>query len=263
MRVEPERLPLADAVDPQRERARGGDRRVLLAQRPGGCVARVRGELLVRAGQPLVQLTEPRERQVDLAAHLEHRGRVVSEHPQRHRGDRAQVDGHVLALDAVAAGRASDEHAVRVGQVDREPVDLRLDHVGDGLVPPLGSNAEPPTHVVSPLRDRLVGRDLLERPHRRQVLHLDELLRRGRADALGRRVGRHELRMLALERRQLVVGTVVLGVGHGRLVEDVVLVRPAVQPVAQLGGALRGLQGAPRAWRRSRPRRRRRASRPR
>src|SRR5581483_9201916 len=54
--VEPaQRLPVrrrlalagADAVRPDRERAAGRDRRVLLAQRPGGRVARVRRRLLL------------------------------------------------------------------------------------------------------------------------------------------------------------------------------------------------------------------------
>ena len=99
----------AGAVDPGRERAVGGDRRVLLAQRAGGGVARVRRELLVRPGEPLVQLAEARERQVDLAAHLDDRRRRVAVHPQRDRLDRAQVRRHVLALDPVAARRAADE----------------------------------------------------------------------------------------------------------------------------------------------------------
>ena len=64
---------VAGAVDPGGERPVGGDRRVLLAERAGGGVARVRRELLARPGQPLVQLAEAGERQVDLAAHLDHR----------------------------------------------------------------------------------------------------------------------------------------------------------------------------------------------
>ena len=68
------------------------------------------------------------------------------EHPQRDGADRAEVRRHVLALDAVSARRASDEHAVLVGEVDGETVDLRLDDVGDRLV-----RAEPLADVVGPL----------------------------------------------------------------------------------------------------------------
>ena len=195
-RLELEPLARADAVDPDRERAVGRDRRVLLPQRAGCGVARVRRELLPRSGEPLVQRAEARDRQVHLATHLEQRRQPVSEHPQRHRADRAQVHGHVLALDAVAARGAADEDAVLVGEVDREPVDLRLEHVRDGLV---GAEALP--DVVRPLLERLGRRHLLERAHRRRVGDLLEALRRRRADPLGRRVRRDELGMIPLERR--------------------------------------------------------------
>ena len=73
LRLELDPLSLAGAVDPGRERPVGGDRRVLLAQRAGRGVARVRRELLARPGETLVQLAEAGERQVDLAAHLDER----------------------------------------------------------------------------------------------------------------------------------------------------------------------------------------------
>src|SRR5207248_7644865 len=44
----------ADAVDPDGERPLGGDRRVLLPERSGRSVARVRSHLLVRPRQALV-----------------------------------------------------------------------------------------------------------------------------------------------------------------------------------------------------------------
>src|SRR5205807_2983922 len=102
LRLELAAFAVARAVDPDRERAVGGDRRVLLAQAAGGGVARVRGELLVRAHQALVQLPEAAERQVDLPPHLDH-GRGLALHPQWDRLDRAQVRRDVLALYAVAA----------------------------------------------------------------------------------------------------------------------------------------------------------------
>ncbi len=113
---------------------------------------------------------------VDLTAHLEQRGRLLTRGPsqlERDRADRAQVRGHLLAAAAVAARRAADEAAVLVDERDRGAVDLRLDHVGDRLV-----RVEPLAHVVGPLQQRLVGRHLLERAHRRDVLDLAKALRR-------------------------------------------------------------------------------------
>ena len=191
----------------------------------------------------LVQLAEARQRQIDLAAHLECRGRVVAEHAQRDRLDRAQVRGHVLALDAVTAGRALGEDAVLVGEVDREPVDLRLEHICDRLV-----GAEPLADVVRPLEQCLVGRHLLERAHRLEVPHLLEAVRRRRADPLRRRLPGDQLRVRLLELDQLVVEAVVDLVRHRRVVEDVVLVGVPLEQRAQLGRAPR-LRGRRRALR--------------
>ena len=179
--LELEPLAGARAVDPDCERTVGGDRRVLLPQRAGGGVARVRRELLARPGKPFVQHTEAGDRQIHLSPYLEQRRRVVSEHPERHGADRAEVDRHVLPLDAVAARRSAREDAVLVGEIDREPVDLRLEHVRDRLI-----RVEPAPDVLGPLLERLGGRHLLERAHLGHVGDLPEALRRRRPDALGR-----------------------------------------------------------------------------
>ena len=76
---EPKRdaLVRADPVAPHRQRPLGGERRVELADRPRGRVARVheRRQPLLRA--PLVERREVGQRHVDLAAHLDQRRRVV------------------------------------------------------------------------------------------------------------------------------------------------------------------------------------------
>ena len=64
-------LALAQTVDPDRERPRSRDRRVLLAQGSRRSVAWVRSRLLALRDQPLVELVEAAEREVHLAAHLE------------------------------------------------------------------------------------------------------------------------------------------------------------------------------------------------
>ena len=229
MRRELETLRRADAVDPDRERPGGGDRRVLLAERARGGVARVRRDLLAQLRDPLVQLAEARERQVDLAAHLRDGGQRVAAHLQRHRRDRPQVDGHVLALDAVAARRAAREQPVLVREVDREAVDLRLDHVRDRIV-----GVEPLPHVLGPLEEALLVGHLLERAHGGQVLDLLEPVAQRRADALRGRFGRDQLGVLVLERLELVEEPVELGVGDLRLVEHVVEVEVVVDLLAQV-----------------------------
>src|SRR5207244_12286781 len=90
LRLERDALAVAGPVDPDRERPVGGDRRVLLAEASGRSVARIRRELLLGSGEALVQLVEARERQVDLAAGLDH-SRSVASQAKRDRLDRAQI----------------------------------------------------------------------------------------------------------------------------------------------------------------------------
>ena len=249
VRVRRDALAVAGAVDPDGERACCGDPGVELPQRPRGGVARVRCRGLPGGDLLLVEAAEAGERKVDLAAHLHQRWRVPLQR-EWDRADRAQVDGHILAAEAVTTSRAAQQSAVLVDERDRRAVDLRLDHVRHRLV---GVEALP--HVVGPLEQALVRRHLLERAHRREVLDLRELVGGGCTDPAGRRVVAGELGMLLLESFQLVEQPVVLGVRHLRVVEDVVAVVVVVQQLAQLGGALdlRGRQEAPRRCRRPRP----------
>ena len=222
----------AEPVAPDRERPFGGERRVELADRAGGRVARVGEGRLAGLGAALVQRFEVGDRQVDLAAHFDQLGRVLD--AQRDRADRAQVAGHVLADPPVAAGRAAGQHAVLVGQGDRQAVDLRL-----GRVAELGAVDVEPLEVVA--HPRLPGAQLLlvagvgQREHLLGVLDLLEAVERRRADALGGRVGRAQLRVLGLDVAQLVEQRVVLVVADQRVVEDVV---PVVVP-RQLAPQLR------------------------
>ena len=238
-----------DAVSPERQRPRGGDARVLLPQRARGGVARVRCRLLPLVDKSLVQLAKTGERHVHLASHFDQLWRVSTEHAQWDRGDRAQIDGHVLSDLAVAARCSACEHPALVREIDCEAVDLRLEDISDRRAVP-----EALVDVLGPLLDRLLGCHLLERAHRGEVLNLLEPGRGGRTDPLRGRVGRHELRMRALQLDELVVGSVVSGIVDGRLVEHVVLVQPPVERAAQLGGPRRA-QAAPRDGRRSRRRR--------
>ena len=172
------------------------DRGILLAQRAGGRVARVHEHAEAGLGALLVEPREGRERQVDLAAHLDERRRASS--PARRSGSasivrRLAVTSSPIRPSPRVAPRASD--AVAIDERDREPVDLRLGDVGDVVVEPaLGEQAP---------RARVPGGQLVaiarvgEREHRLQVLGGREPLGGARADALRRRVGRCAARAAA------------------------------------------------------------------
>jgi hypothetical protein len=184
----------------------------------------------------LVEAREGGQRQVDLAAHLHHRRRPRATQAQRQRADGAQVGGDVLPHLAVAARSADREEAVAVGERDGETVDLGLDHVPqrDVVVSPALEKA--PVALV-PRQQLVPVAGVGQREHRLQVAHLLELLQGRGADALGRRVGSPQVRVLSLERLQLAVERVVLGVVDLRLVEDVVEIGVMVEDLAKLRGS--------------------------
>jgi hypothetical protein len=71
------------------------------------------------------------------------------------------------------------------------------------------------------------------------VAHLLQVADRLAADALGRRVGRDQLRMLSLDPAELVDQSVVDIVPDLGVIEDVVAVAVVLEDLAQLGRALR------------------------
>jgi hypothetical protein len=77
MGLEPDPLDRPDAVAPDRQRPRGGDARVELADRARRRVARVGVDGLAGVGTLLVELGEPTQREEHLAADLQQRGRVL------------------------------------------------------------------------------------------------------------------------------------------------------------------------------------------
>ncbi len=246
MRLRRNALAQPGAVHPDRELPLGRDPRVQLPQRAGRGVPGIRGDLLAGGRGLLVHPGEHREREVDLAAHLEQSRRLAAQ-GQRDRPHRAQVRRHILSTPAVAARGAAAEDTVLVHERDGGAVDLGLDHIGHRLI-----RVEPLADVVGPLQQRVGGRHLLERAHRCDVLDLAEAVRRRPPDPARRRVVARELRMLLLQGLQLVVEPVVLGVGDLRVVEDVVPVVVMVDELTQLGDA--GLHGRLRARQRAPPR---------
>ena len=114
------------------QRASGRDRRVFLAQRAGGSVARVGEDLAARGLLPRVQRLKIRFRHVHFAAHFQHVGRVLN--VLRNVGDRPRVGGDVLADGAVAARCGENELAALVTKRAGQPVDLRFGGDRDRLV---------------------------------------------------------------------------------------------------------------------------------
>ena len=123
------------------------------------------------------------------------------------------------------AARTSTPRSVR--QRARDAIDLQL------ADEPIGWPAEAPREPVGPGLQLLGREGVVERQHRRPVLHRCEQRRWGRADALGWRIGRHRSgehpRVPQLADESIVVGVADLGI-----VEHVVPVRMVVEPFAQL-----------------------------
>ena len=136
MRLKLQPFRVTHLVTPDTQGTPRGMRRIELADRTGGGVARVDEGGLVGGDTLLVIALEGRQRQVDFAAHLEHGGRLLARLQAQGRGngvDGAQVGGDVLADFAVAAGGAAHQAAVFVDDRDGQPVDLGLDDEGGGF----------------------------------------------------------------------------------------------------------------------------------
>ena len=129
--------------------------------------------------------------------------------PQRDALDRADVLGHVLAVDAVAAGRSDAQPAVLVDQFDREAVEFDLGDVFDvGLA--MQEALDPLVELDHLLGVHRIG----ERQHHPAMDDDGEFFARRGADALGGRIGREQFGMLGFERLEPAHQGVVLGVGH-------------------------------------------------
>ena len=121
-----------DAVAEHRQRPRGGDVGIELAQAAGGAIAGIDDGPLAGGEGAFVEGAEALDGHVDFAPHLK-LGRGVVRQPRGNRADGADVGGDVLAGFAVAARGAAHQDAVLVQKAHRHAVDLRLAGIG-GLV---------------------------------------------------------------------------------------------------------------------------------
>ena len=235
---------LTELVAPDRELARRGDLRVLLTQRAGRRVARVREEPIAGLGLTLVQGVEGGDRHVHLAPHLEHLR--CSFEAVGKRLDRLHVRGHVLARAAVTTGRGLHEPSAFVAHRHREAVDLEL---ADEAHRAGAGRGQAALRARAP-GDELVERErVVERHHRHAVGDRSEGRRRRAAHELGGRVRRHDLGELVLEPAQLAHQRVVVRVADLGIVERVialVVVPDLVSKRVDPGGDLVGDGHAPR-----------------
>ena len=222
--VRGERQPLGDAdlVAPDRQRPFGSERGVELAHGAGRGVAGVHERREPLLGAALVERGEVAQGHVQLAPHLQQRGRILD--VQGNRADGAQVVGDVLPHLPVPAGGAAHEHPVAVDEADGQAVDLRLDHVGEArLGRPFAG--EVVAHTLDP-RAELLGRaGVGEREHGLQVGDLLQPADRGAPHPLRGRVGGAQLGVRVLQRGELGEQRVVGVVADDGVVEHVVAVR--------------------------------------
>ena len=205
------------AVAPEAQTPGCGHGGILLAQAPGGGVARIGKGSFVSLCQFLIQAKEDRHRQVDLTTHLQHTRVLAARQARRDRANCTQVGGDVLAHASVAAGGTAHEDAVPIEKRHRQSVDLELAHEVEVVAAGALQTAQPRSQLVG-------GKNVVERQHGRRVLDGRKQLGTLAAHALGWAGRRDQIRESLLECAQLEHQAVVLGVRDGRTIKHVVAV---------------------------------------
>ncbi len=216
-----------ELVGVEREVARRGDARILLAQAPGRRVARVGEETFAGIALTPVELLERGQRHEHLAPHLEPRRYRATVQSRGNRRDRGDVGGHVFAGLAVAPGRGTNQAPLLVQQRHREAVEL-------GFTDEAHRVGDHPLDAGVPGEQLGAVERVVERQHRHDVPHRREGGRRRRAHLGQRRVCGRELGVLLGQRRELAHQHVEFRVGDLGVVVAVVTL--AVVP--DLGGEL-------------------------
>jgi len=152
---------------------------------------------------------------IDFTADLADGGDVAAVELFGNLGDGADIGGDVLAFEAVAAGRAIDQHTALVAQRTGQPVDLRLGREGERLI--VGKAQEPPD-ALGEVHHFLVLEHVAQREHRHRVTNLGELDGGGGADPAARRVRPDQVRKARLDRHIAPPQRIIFGVRHRRRV---------------------------------------------
>ena len=155
------------------QRSRGRDARVLLPQRTRSGVARVCEQPLSRLLLRSIERSKGLFFHVDLAAHLQQRGRLARQ-SLRNIGDVRHVGGDVLPHLPIAARGGEHQLALLVTKRAGEPIDLVLRGERDRLI--LAKREKPP-QARDELGHLLLAEGVGEARHAHLVAHLGE--RRG------------------------------------------------------------------------------------
>ena len=207
------------------ELAGGCDLGVELAHRARGRIAGIGQQRLAPDLALAVEFFENRLGHVDLAAHDQAFRRVVD--PQRNRTHGAQILRHVLARRSVAARSAAHKHAVFILKRHRKAVDLRLDRIVMLL-------RDQTVHPLAESKELVIGKNVRQALQRDLMMDLCELRERLTADALRGRIGRDQLRMLALERLKALHEHIEVIVRNDRRVINIVELAVIVDLFAEL-----------------------------
>ena len=191
--------------------------RIQIAHGPGRGVAGICEKRLAGVLELAVDALEGGSREVDLAADLDPRGWSAAER-ERNRTNGADVRGHLVAARAVAPRGAAEQPSLLIGERDAQAVDLELGDVRHGC---LAEPAGLPDPLVERTKLAFVVR-VVEAEHRRHVLDRLEALHRTAGDALGRRVGGNQVRMVGFDLLELVEEPIEFLVGDFGVVVDVV-----------------------------------------
>ena len=198
-----------DAVHVHAQRARGGHRRVLLAQRSCRRVTRVREGVLSGGNHGLVELLKIGGGDEHFAADFNFFGMVLAGQLLRDARNGAHIVGDVFAGGAVTAGCRAHKGAVAVEQVHRQAVNFQL---GQPLRCAAGEVLDVLFGLGQPGAQLLEGEDVLEGVHALQVGDGRESFDGFAADFLGGRVVGDQVRVLRLNDFEAAVQRIVLGI---------------------------------------------------
>ena len=130
---------VAKAVGKKAQGTFGGNARIELAHRTSSCIAGVdKGFFTLDACRnafalACVQSFKIVAPHVDLAAHLQHRGRIARQ-TQRNLPDGTDVGGNLLTRFTIATGGRLHQHPVFVAQTHGQTVKFQLPHIGHGWI---------------------------------------------------------------------------------------------------------------------------------
>ena len=157
-----------------------GDGRVQLTQAARGGVAWIHETALPSLFQLFIEALEVVLEDQHLAADLDGGGWIVPGKLHGDGGDGAHIGGNVLALEAIASGRALHQSSSLVEQVHRHAIQLGLGAVCDGLM-----LCQASADALIEGQDILVGKGVVQGQHGDAMLHRGKGVLYRAAHALG------------------------------------------------------------------------------